>query len=144
MYLPPALVLQVIEFPNEFQKIHKFYIDWDKKLSETLLLPAYSASQQSTQQFIPAKSACVEKIRQAALGTPAAVLRMLHELGKDAFDLSHMPEEEFVTVLVKEGTRKISPASSQEEEDWKISFHFVFQVFFCCLQCLDCKIKLPY
>lgn len=110
---------QVIEFANTFQRIHKFYIDWDKKLSETTLSSFQSSC---TPESLCAQRAEVEAIRQAALQTPAALLRILHQLGKDVFRI----EESFATVLVKEGTRKVAGTNGQN--DWKISFHFVFQV----------------
>ena len=113
-------VTQVIEFPNFLQRVHKLYVDWDKKLSEV---------QAKTQFLTPSSSSCavqrnasVQQIRQLALRTPCAIMKLLKRAG-GTFD-AHVSE---VKVLVKEGTRKIASADGSDE-DWKISFHFVFQV----------------
>lgn len=105
--------MQVIEFPNDIQRIHKLYVDWDKKLSETGLLVGQEDA------LVGHVGIAVEKVRQCALTTPAAVLRILNSLGSDKFELGGQGG---VQVLVKEGTRKTGTS------DWKISFHFVFQV----------------
>jgi hypothetical protein len=65
----------------------------------------------------------VEKIRQAALQTPAALMRILSTSANNLF----ADGTDSVIVLVKEGTRKIQPSQGCPA-DWKISFHFVFQV----------------
>lgn len=102
---------QVIEFPNVFQRIHKFYIDWDKKTSEVAFFDDSSGG-----SFLQ-RSAGIERLRLAALGTPAAILRILQTC-VPGFAL----EQDDVRVLVKEGTRNVSST------DCKVSFHFVFQI----------------
>lgn len=104
--------IQVIEFANPFQKIHKFYIDWDKKISEIAFETNGHAGATRGQQQ-------VETVRQAALKTPAAVMRILHQLGDEVFSVTRGASS--VEVVVKEGTRKLP-------SDWKVSFHFVFQL----------------
>ena len=114
--------IMVIEFPNDFQCIHKFYIDWDKKLSEAGFTTTSSSALGCMQ-----KNLLVEKMRNIALGTPLAVVKILTAAGPDVFKFLDGGCGENIRVLVKEGTRKMLDSS---EEDWKISFHFVFQVVF--------------
>ena len=126
-----AAAMQVIEFPNFMQRTHKFYVDWDKKLSEvedqTYFFPGKSSSS-SGGDFLQ-RRAKVEKIRQLALGTPCAIMRLLSLCGS--------PFSSSVEVFVKEGTRKQNKKRNDKEKsddgeegesDWKISFHFVFQI----------------
>jgi hypothetical protein len=66
----------------------------------------------------PDQAARVEAVRQIALLTPPVICRMLRDMG------CLLPDSDFVHVVVKEGTRAIDGGI-----DWKISFHFVFQIF---------------
>jgi hypothetical protein len=58
--------LQVIEVPNASQRMHKLYIDWDKKLSQVAGI-------------------CIigdrDRLRDAALQAPADFLSILHKAG---------------------------------------------------------------
>lgn len=109
--------MQVIEFPNALQRTLKLYVDWDKKLSDvrsrTLFL---DEAENSMMQ----RRSDVERIRQLAMGTPSAVTRLLKKLGCSITGSSSSS----IRVVVKEGTRPLSVS----QEDWKISFHFIFQI----------------
>ena len=111
--------LQVIEFPNALQRTLKLYVDWDKKLSDvrsrTLFL---DESENSMMQ----RRSDVERIRQLAMGTPSAVTRLLKKLGCSITGSGS--SSIIIRVVVKEGTRPLSVS----QEDWKISFHFIFQI----------------
>lgn len=127
-------MFQIIEFPNFLQRTHKLYVDWDKKLSDMERL-----ENKCSVKFLPhqrggggggegynlmQRRANVERIRQLALQTPSAVMRLLKQMGCEF--LHCHSQEGTIKVYVKEGTRPTKTES--EEEDWKISFHFVFQV----------------
>ena len=133
---------QLIEFPNFLQRTHKLYVDWDKKLSEVEKLGEgflpHRHSSNENEYGVVHRRANVERIRQLALQTPQAVLHLLKKMGcelqlppsaliccRDDDDVEHSNcNETTVKVYVKEGTRPMTP----DGKDWKISFHFVFQV----------------
>ena len=113
------LLLQVIEFPNALQRTLKLYVDWDKKLSDVRTRTNFL--QNGDQESVVQRRADVEAIRKLALGTPAAVMRLLKAMGCSS---SMHRNGNDVRVIVKEGTRPLT----QGEQDWKISFHFIFQI----------------
>ena len=116
-------------------------MDWDKKLSDMERLPA--AASASGEGFLPhrpntqgygviERRANVEKIRQLALKTPCAIVRLLEKMG---CQFLFGDDGATIKVYVKEGTRPTAAAAAAAAEgdeggmaDWKISFHFVFQV----------------
>lgn len=113
--------MQVIEFPNALQRTLKLYVDWDKKLSDVRTRTNFL--QTGDQESVVQRRADVEAIRKLALGTPAAVMRLLKAMGCSSSSSMH-GEGNDVRVIVKEGTRPLT----QGEQDWKISFHFIFQI----------------
>jgi hypothetical protein len=124
---------QLIEFPNFLQRTHKLYVDWDKKLSEVEKLGEgflpHRHSSNENEYGVVHRRANVERIRQLALQTPQAVLHLLKNMGCE-LQSPHPGSEDSdckettVKVYIKEGTRPLMP----DGKDWKISFHFVFQV----------------
>jgi hypothetical protein len=128
--------LQIIEFPNFLQRTHKLYVDWDKKLSDMERLPTDTSEgflphRPNTQGYgVIERRANVEKIRQLALKTPCAIVRLLEKMG---CQFLFGDDGATIKVYVKEGTRPTAAAAATEGDeggmaDWKISFHFVFQV----------------
>ena len=135
------------QVPNPLQRTLRPYVDWDMQLStiehskffelfteddwkqhllsdtltitdiETERMLHFDSSKQRQQQR-PWK---VEFVRRLGLCVPSVVCAMLKHMGcieasaKDVF------------VAVKEGTRELQP-NDVGTIDWKISFHFVFQI----------------
>lgn len=113
--------------PNPLQRTLKPYVDWDMKLStieqsqffesfaERDWLASKRALDFADDPRVPWK---VNFVRYLGLCVPAVVCAMLRNMGciRAASD---------VHVVVKEGTRQVVDGTS---EDWKISFHFIFQV----------------
>lgn len=136
--------MQIIEFPNFLQRTHKLYVDWDKKLSDVEKLGGnFLPHPTNSENYgVIQRRTNVERIRQLALETPCAIMRFLESMGCQL--LLHpdgdMRKDTSVQVYVKEGTRPIAPqteaaggsqksSAANELKDWKISFHFVFQIF---------------
>ena len=125
--------------------MRKPYIDWDLKLSALEdsgffdgIEPAdickesfADCSSSSTEEWPKEYPWKVQVIRRIALRTPMVVCEMLRRMKCFvAPDGEDDDEDDGVYVLVKEGTRRIggSDKCDTEASDWKISFHFVFQV----------------
>lgn len=130
------------QVPTDFS-VRKFYQDWDCSLSkveasgffdgldDSLLSHAeFDASilhsSASSPRDYPWK---VQVLRRIALDTPQTVCKMLARMKC----FRSQEDEDAMFVLVKEGTRRVvavdkGQSSAGGGEDWKISFHFVFQV----------------
>lgn len=135
------------QVPNPLQRTLKPYVDWDMQLStieqsqffesfteddwmqhlqsdtltitdiETARMLQFDSSKQQQQR--PWK---VEFVRRIGLCVPAVVCGMLKRMGCIG------ASEKDVFVAVKEGTRELLSSNDDGTTDWKISFHFVFQV----------------
>ena len=144
---------QIVEVPTDYS-VRKFYQDWDctlskvegsgffDRLDESLLSRAeFDASilhsSTSAPRDYPWK---VQLLRRIALQTPQVVCKMLAQMRCFRSEVGMM-DEDSMFVLVKEGTRRVvdkaksssgpgavAQGDQQPKEDWKISFHFVFQV----------------
>ncbi len=115
------------QVPNPLQRTLKPYVDWDMKLStieksqffESFAESDWRRKTQRTGFFFkddPNAPWRVNYVRHLALNVPAVVCGMLRSMG--CISSSH----DSVHVIVKEGTRQV------DEHDWKISFHFIFQI----------------
>jgi hypothetical protein len=102
-----------VQVPSHLQRTQKFDVDWDMKLSVVERSQAFLDSINHMQD----PSARVEAVRQIALLTPSVICRMLRDMG------CLLPDSDFVHVIVKEGTRPVDGGI-----DWRISFHFLFQI----------------
>jgi hypothetical protein len=124
-----------LQVPSLLQQTQKFYIDWDLKLSDVVArsdVPRTNAvdehgsgvpaerGEENMQDWVSLSASSVETLRALALGTPRAIVSVLR-------DKSLIEEETNVFVVVKEGSRRVAAAGGNG--DYKISFHFVFQLF---------------
>lgn len=122
-------VWQILQVPVVVQRMCKFYVDWDLMLSQALASNFFQPGSvdDACESNLPADDPCaggsmppqVRFLRRVALATPTCIASMLREHG--------MIPPRAVHVLVKDGTR-------QKGSDWKISFHFIFQISMSLLQ----------
>ncbi len=112
-----------MQTPSNLSLVLKFYIDWDERAKE---LQGCSYVQGAA-----TIKAQVQLWRELALQTPAVICEMLRK------ELQCVPHDvQDIFVLVKEGTRSILKAGASADgaavggmvKDWKISFHFIFQI----------------
>ena len=113
-----------MQVPILLQRTYNFYTDCDLKLSTVEKSQIFSSGPRALWSVHQK----LQFVREMVLSVPSAVCLMLRDMGcipntaKDVF------------VLVKEGTRELddSPgllsSAAQQPRDWKISFHFVFQI----------------
>jgi hypothetical protein len=110
--------VRTVQTPSNLSPVLKFYIDWDGRAKE-LQGCAYVRGAATIE-------AQVQRWRELALQTPAVICQMLRE------ELQCVPRDvQDIFVLVKEGTRPILQAGASAADgakDWKISFHFIFQI----------------
>lgn len=81
-------------------------MDWDKKLSDVRTRTSFLPGNQGEDNVLQRRYD-VEKIRQLAMGTPAAVARLLRKLGCCCCCSEQLPAQR-VRVIVKEGTRPLT------------------------------------
>lgn len=115
--------------PSLLQRLQKFYVDWEMMLSTMKKCQHFAANDDDSDA-----ETMVERIRQMALQAPVCICNMLARMNC----IPGGTREVFV--LVKEGTREILSSSSSSSvgdstdhgssssSDWKVSFHFVFQL----------------
>jgi len=100
-----------LQVPSLLQRLQKVYVDWEMMLSTMKKSQAFAGRHSSLDT-----AGMVESVRQMALKAPKAICNILYSMGCIQDSSSD------VFVLVKEGTREV------DNHDWKISFHFVFQI----------------
>ena len=123
------------QVPNPLQRTLKPYVDWDMKLStieKSQFFESFAESDYQEQKTARLKQSIdfkedpsvpwrVNFVRYLGLCVPSVVCAMLRSMGCISADT------DTVHVIVKEGTRR-QQLNDGGEEDWKISFHFVFQI----------------
>ena len=119
------------QVPNPLQRTLKPYVDWDMKLSTIEQSQFFDTFTESDWQAVKHSLSGdykedasmpwrVNFVRHLGMRVPAVFCGMLRSMGCIGADQD-------VFVLVKEGTRQVFDKDGVHS-DWKISFHFIFQI----------------